>query len=55
MRNGGDPFSLQAILGHSTLEMVRNYVSIRAKITSHFCLRWADGVIPIPLRHVAMV
>ena len=30
-------------------------VSIRAKITSHFCLRWADGVIPIPLRHVAMV
>ncbi len=30
-------------------------LSIRAKITSVFGLRWADGVIPIPLRHCDVV
>ena len=31
IQNGGDPFSLQKILGHSTMDMVRTYVNMFGK------------------------
>ncbi len=34
IRNGGDPFSLQEILGHSTLEMTKRYVHLARRDVS---------------------
>ncbi len=45
-------FALDEVLA---TDQAASILSIRAKITSCFCLRRADGVIPIQLRHDAMV
>ena len=41
IRNGGDPFSLQEILGHS-LEMVRNYVNLASATRAGGFGPWSD-------------
>ena len=43
LRNGGDMFTLQALLGHTSLEMVQRY----AKIVSANCAREYEQVAPV--------
>lgn len=40
IRNGGDPFSLQRILGHTTMDMVQRYVALAASDLTRQHQRW---------------
>jgi integrase/recombinase XerD len=36
LRNGGEPYSLQEILGHATMEMVKKYLQIAKSDLENF-------------------
>jgi integrase/recombinase XerD len=58
IRNGGDAFSLQQILGHSTLDMVKIYVSLADQEVAMLHRRFSPmdrmGVVPGGKRQVIM-